>query len=88
MRRGQALFPSIYTGATEKLQAARFGAVASRATADAPARVPTEVLPPLETRTAMQIPIFDTFMRTGLVPPFSDLGGGCLLMSEALEGFF
>ena len=62
MRRRQALFPSIYVGTTEKLQAVRFGAVASKATADTPARVPTEVLPPSETRTATQIPIFDTFM--------------------------
>ena len=67
-----ALFPSIYAGAAEKLQAARFGAVGSKATADAPAHVATEVLPPSETRTTKQIPIFDIFMRMGLVPPFSD----------------
>ena len=68
MRRPQALFPSIYADAQEKLQAARFGAVASKATADAPARATTEVLPPLEIRTATQILIFDTFIRMGLVP--------------------
>ena len=31
-----------------------------------------EVLPPVEAREATQIPVFDTFMRMGLVPPFSD----------------
>ena len=72
MRRRQALFPSIYAGATEKLQAVRFGAVVSKATADTTARVPIEVVLPSETRTTTQIPIFDTFMRMGLVPPFSD----------------
>ena len=41
MRRRQALFPSIYAGTTEKLQATRFGVVGSRAMADAPARVAT-----------------------------------------------
>ena len=41
-------------------------------TADALARAEIEVLPPSETRTATQIPIFDIFMRMGLVPPFSD----------------
>ena len=37
-----------------------------------PARASIEVLPPSETREATQIPIFDTFMRMGIVPPFSD----------------
>ena len=68
----QALFPSIYAADHEKLKATRFGAVASKARDDAPARAATMVLPPSETRTATQIPIFDTFVRMGLVPPFSD----------------
>ena len=39
MRRRQALFLGIYADTTEKLQAVQFGVVASRATADVPARV-------------------------------------------------
>ena len=32
----------------------------------------TVILPPSDSRTATQIPIFDYFMQMGLVPPFSD----------------
>ena len=32
----------------------------------------TEVLPPAEAREATQIPVFDTFVQMGLVPPFPD----------------
>ena len=37
-----------------------------------PAREATEVLPPAEVREPTQVPVFDIFVRMGLVPPFSD----------------
>ena len=72
MRHQTALFPSIYASDPVMLMKARFGAVASQARADMPARVATEVLPPAEDREPTQVPVFDIFVRMGLVPPFSD----------------
>ena len=37
-----------------------------------PARVATEVLPSAEDREPTQVPVFDIFVRMGLVPPFSN----------------
>ena len=67
-----ALFLSIYASNHAMLMKARFGAVASQARGDMPARVATEVLPPAEDREPTQIPVFDIFVWMGLVPPFSD----------------
>ena len=72
MRRRTALFSSIYASDHAMLMKARFGAVASQARGDIPAHVVTEVLSPVEDREATQVPVFDTFVRMGLVPPFSD----------------
>ena len=53
-------------------KAAHLGVIESGAMFDAPARAATEILLPSDTRRAEQIPIFDSFMQMGLVPPFSD----------------
>ena len=68
-RKQQALFPSCYADDDEMMRkAAHFGVIGSGAAPGVPARVATEVLPPSETRTAKQIPIFDCFMQMGLIP--------------------
>ena len=46
--------------------------MASQARGDTPAREATKVLPPAEHREPRQVPIFDIFVRMGVVPPFSD----------------
>ena len=72
-RKQQALFPTCYADDEEIMRkAAHFGVVGSDATSGVPAHAATEVLPPSEIWTAKQIPIFDSFMRMGLVPPFFD----------------
>ena len=53
-------------------KAACLGVIGSVATPGTPARMATEVLPPSDTRTAEQIPIFNYLMQMGLVSPFSD----------------
>ena len=69
----QALFPSHYADDEEMMwKDVHFRVVGSDAAPGIPARLAMEVLPPSDTRTAKKIPIFDSFMRMGLVPPFSD----------------
>ena len=65
MRRQTALFPSIYASDPSLLVKARFGAVASQARGDMPAREATEVLPPAEDREPTQVPVFDIFVGWG-----------------------
>ena len=81
MRRQTALFPRIYASDPALLTKARFGAVVSQARGSIPARTVIEVLPLAEAREATQIPVFDTFIRMGLVHPFSG-STGPLSLSE------
>ena len=50
-------------------KATHLGVMASAGIGDAPGREASVILEPLPT----QIPIFDSFMLMGLIPPFSDL---------------
>ena len=73
LKKQTALFPSCFTGDAEMMRKAEhFGVMESAGADGVPARKASEIFPPSGTRTPTQIPIFDSFMLMGLVPPFSD----------------
>ena len=73
LKKQKALFPSYFAGDAEMMRkAGHFGVMESAGADGVPARKASEVFPPSATRTPKQIPIFDSFMLMGLVPPFSD----------------
>ena len=73
LKKQKALFPSCFAGDAEMMRkAGHFGVMESVGADGAPAWKASEIFPPSATRTPTQIPIFDSFMLMGLVPPFSD----------------